>query len=691
MLFTPFRCPLTSPLLCSKLGLVRNPNSTLSPFSAFLETSRQPDCAVKQGVSTQDLSKAGLVSTPTRPYFYSDCIGSGWVFQAVQFRNRAKHDQLMDCLIRRSSIFPGASDVRVIGSSITSIYVGTPAPSQGIFSVLNSSAPSDFQISDLSSPSLQSPARNGSGSLNTPATSLLTGNGSGSATRQGFPMRLGPQRDPDSPWTSYDQLSSARRTWFQIYHQQITAKVARGFPLGIPGPNEFSPLEHRRMGAEIGDVGVFTQEGAFLFFFNILYPRDHLYNPPNLPDDFRPLEPGFSDVSGDYAGYSDHFHGRKFVASRSVAESSTAGDSKEILFILDRHSDSAILAIPEPVDSKDLVNVARLEQFVSENAKAWYNYVTDTRGYPCLNGHLHVITGREKTTAWGMAVAEGSPNYTTGGEFQLSFNRGSDRTSYHWDCHNGCAEFKTGPSRDEVERLREMDPSENKPDKYKNQCLFVRTLCVTLSEDAWNRRGRHDSEGEGGSDESHESSGRSSPEDDASGPKGTGRNGGMGLLRRSILSRFFGEKSRDYGGSDCASLQTSTVENPPSSVAIENQRRPLPSSLDQVSIVVMPLLPMNFPFLEVDTDEENLTVAHPLQYINAQLARRIPGCKVIVTGHWLWERLLNGDDETMPSNEELFRRVCDNYVVVHKDGSSYRSLPLTPDYSLNEIPQTQFS
>ncbi|KAJ3491740.1 hypothetical protein NLJ89_g11308 [Agrocybe chaxingu] len=587
-----------------------------------------------------------------------------------------------------SSIFPGASDVRVIGSSITSIYVGTPAPSQGILSALDSSAPSDGQISGLSSPSLQSPARNRSGSLDTPATSLLTGNGPGSATREGFTTPLDPQRDPDSPWSSYDQLSSARRTWFQIYHQHITAKVARGFPLGIPGPNRYSTLESQRTGTEIGDVGVFTKEGAFLFFFNILYPRDHPYNPRNLPEDFRPLDPGFSEESGDYVGYSDQFHGRKFVASRSVVGSNTASGSDEILFTVARHSDSAILTIPEPIDSKDLVNVARLEQFASEHAKAWYNYVTDVRGYPAGNGHLHVITGREKTTAWGMAVAEGSQNYATGGNFQLSFKHSADRASYHWDCLNECAEFKTGPSRDEVERLREIDPSENKPDKYKNQCLFVRTLCVTLSEDAWNKRGRDDGE-EGGSDRSHESSGRSSPEDDASGPKGTRRNGGMGLLRKSILSRFFGRKSRDSGGSDSPRLQTSSVESLPSSVAVDGRRWSLQqSALDQASIVLLPLLPMDLPVQEVDIDGEHLTVVHPLQYINAQL---VPRCKVIVTGHWLWELLLNEDDETMPSNEELFLRVCKNYVVVHKEGQCHNfHWPPLDDFS-NKAWQEQYS
>jgi len=44
-------------------------------------------------------------------------------------------------------------------------------------------------------------------------------------------------------------------------------------------------------GISIGDVGVLSDEGEFVFGFNIFLPSDHPYNKGNTPNSFSPLEP----------------------------------------------------------------------------------------------------------------------------------------------------------------------------------------------------------------------------------------------------------------------------------------------------------------------------------------------------------------------------------------------------------------
>ncbi|KAJ7800606.1 hypothetical protein B0H13DRAFT_1482750, partial [Mycena leptocephala] len=62
----------------------------------------------------------------------------------------------------------------------------------------------------------------------------------------------------------------------------------RGFPLYVPGPRVNLPVQYRREGVAIGDVGRIAPEGNFDFFFNIYLPAEHPIN-ANVPEGFVPL------------------------------------------------------------------------------------------------------------------------------------------------------------------------------------------------------------------------------------------------------------------------------------------------------------------------------------------------------------------------------------------------------------------
>ena len=72
-----------------------------------------------------------------------------------------------------------------------------------------------------------------------------------------------------------------------IYQRHLEVK-GYGFPLWIPPANQNLPIQYRRTGVRIGDVGIITPDGAFSFLFNICLPRDDPVN-RSLPEDFYPI------------------------------------------------------------------------------------------------------------------------------------------------------------------------------------------------------------------------------------------------------------------------------------------------------------------------------------------------------------------------------------------------------------------
>ena len=64
-------------------------------------------------------------------------------------------------------------------------------------------------------------------------------------------------------------------------------------PLWIPQANLQLPIDYRKRGNQVGDVGIITEDGAFDFLFNICTPAVGSINPPKLPHGFQPISPPF--------------------------------------------------------------------------------------------------------------------------------------------------------------------------------------------------------------------------------------------------------------------------------------------------------------------------------------------------------------------------------------------------------------
>jgi len=76
----------------------------------------------------------------------------------------------------------------------------------------------------------------------------------------------------------------------QSYVRSLFA-AGHGYPMYDPMTVSRVPEDyHNVCGISIGDVGVLSDEGEFVFGFNIFLPSDHPYNKGNTPDSFSPLE-----------------------------------------------------------------------------------------------------------------------------------------------------------------------------------------------------------------------------------------------------------------------------------------------------------------------------------------------------------------------------------------------------------------
>ena len=96
----------------------------------------------------------------------------------------------------------------------------------------------------------------------------------------------------------------------EIYITQLLTKK-RGIPLWVPGPGTSLPIEYRRRGVSIGDVGIITHIGEFDFLFNVFHAADHPINRGDVPQGFSPLK---QDDIHEYISYSPGTH----LASSSV-------------------------------------------------------------------------------------------------------------------------------------------------------------------------------------------------------------------------------------------------------------------------------------------------------------------------------------------------------------------------------------
>jgi hypothetical protein len=149
-------------------------------------------------------------------------------------------------------------------------------------------------------------------------------------------------------------------------------------------------------------------------------------------------------------------------------------------------SDGAILTMPDGAFQEELGNLSKFRDYAAVHAVNWYKFINGPRGREAQNGDVRVVVGCDKTTSWGMATFANTSS-SQQSNFRLKFRplRGQQQsqhnagTAYAWE-HSGVAEVRVGPEPGENEELGETPTRQ-----LRNQCLFMRTLSVTLSDSVW--------------------------------------------------------------------------------------------------------------------------------------------------------------------------------------------------------------
>jgi len=141
--------------------------------------------------------------------------------------------------------------------------------------------------------------------------------------------------------------------------------------------------------------------------------------------------------------------------------------------------------MPEGAISEDLENLPRFREYASANVEKWYKYINGPLGREAKNGDVRLVVGCDKASSWGMAALSNTTRHSQVRFKPLDPQSPSSRgCGYTWE-YSGIANAKVGPDEGEIDELREGLGVSATPDKFLNQCLFVRTLNVALNDDDW--------------------------------------------------------------------------------------------------------------------------------------------------------------------------------------------------------------
>ncbi|KAF5322844.1 hypothetical protein D9619_000230 [Psilocybe cf. subviscida] len=277
-------------------------------------------------------------------------------------------------------------------------------------------------------------------------------------------------------------------------HHLITKN--RGYPLWIPSPSMRLPECNRASGVRIGDVGIITPEGAFLFLFNVFHEATHPINASmRLPIDFVPFTRDAQTNPCDIDEFKESSAG-SYLADESLIRMDEGNDRlRTVLKTSAAHA--AVLMMPEPVYASKLRSTVLFQNYVRDNIKSWYRFVRMVLGLEVNNGDLRVVYGCRKSAAFGIATVSnsthrrGSESASEAPSTELTFSIDHSwmeitGCKYRWH-HRGSAEVKAGPSFDENRDIQQdMTGASNLQfDHIINQCLFVSTIDFTLPEHEW--------------------------------------------------------------------------------------------------------------------------------------------------------------------------------------------------------------
>ncbi|KAJ7067271.1 hypothetical protein C8F01DRAFT_1365405 [Mycena amicta] len=414
-------------------------------------------------------------------------------------------------------------------------------------------------------------------------------------------------------------------------------RLGRGFPLYEPHPQPGLPVEYRKKGVSIGDVGRITPEGIFDFLFNIYLPANHLIHVRGVPEGFEPIEHDPSNWVGDYNPFEtfeiDYCPG-SYVSTESVEE---FGGPELAIFPGGEFSfrcsgtNGAVLALPHGARAEKYANTNILRTYAGKHAHNWYKYANGHRGRMLRNGSLCLVYGCEKSASWGMAQFRRLPTQDTD-RFHLCFaplSSGQDNLNLH------------------QYRWRRGTPARTKQQgdatsSFNNQTLFIHALTISLGESL--RASVF------GSVELSELIDR--PDSQTRLSSGfTPYSGNQASFSWSL--GFFSRSGRSGGGNSSQDGDTTVTD-----------MAPLPE------------------------------IINPSQIINEYILEQTPSARVVITQDDDWVELMKINGSNPPvveSVSDLMQRITASFTIVNEDGVAYLKETSETDTNVSMVPRTSAS
>ncbi|KJA16731.1 hypothetical protein HYPSUDRAFT_206826 [Hypholoma sublateritium FD-334 SS-4] len=186
------------------------------------------------------------------------------------------------------------------------------------------------------------------------------------------------------------------------------------------------------------------------------------------PTEFKPIEPPLDD--SEITFIADHFKPGTIIASEGIKVVKHSTEPLDASFY-SKKREGGILILPRGASRQDMTATDRLYEYVQRNAPHWYQVVNGYSDYAMRpNGSLVIVTGCDKAADYANASFSNTEDkshrislrYTWKPNYDLPWTR-HDHADVHWFQPYGDDIISASP----------------------NQCVFVRTLRVSLSSISW--------------------------------------------------------------------------------------------------------------------------------------------------------------------------------------------------------------
>ncbi|KAJ7618600.1 hypothetical protein FB45DRAFT_169558 [Roridomyces roridus] len=238
----------------------------------------------------------------------------------------------------------------------------------------------------------------------------------------------------------------------RLYSHLLLPK-GHGYPLFHPQPFDDVPLEARRTGTQIGDVGIITSDGAFDVIFNICRAADDPLNRFGVPE-------GFEQVvldAGDIAAQEQHHRAGSHVSSTQLSKRRLDVNATvegnifiplgvgAIVEVSTASKQAAVLLLPDGASRINLRRLKRFRDYALKHAQHWYEFVNGDLERMVDSGDLYLVTGCDKSSSWSVAALD---NHGEGCGISLKLKAcpaGSAAATCTWEWETASSFANSGP------------------------------------------------------------------------------------------------------------------------------------------------------------------------------------------------------------------------------------------------------